>query len=200
MALINIETNFPQVQRELEKLRSDIANRATASALNKAIDQARVQMQRQIASEFNVSVGYVRERLRVRRAFASGRLQLSAQLAPTQKRNRSANIIAFVEGSVSLAQARKRAKDGTLRVLRVKIKRGQVRQVPGAFIGNKGRTVFKRDGKARLPISPVQTIDVEQMFNTKRINAAVLRYVRENLPRIFEREIRFFAGRAAGGR
>lgn len=195
MAFISIKTNFPQVERSLYALEEDIRRKATASALNKTVDQARVQMQRQIAGEFNVQVAYVRDRLKVRRAFASGQLQLSAELSAGGGKRRSANIIAFMEKSVSLAQARKRAKAGTLKVLRVTVKRGQTKQLPGAFIGNKGRTVFKREGKARLPIAPVQTIDVAQMFNTKRINAAVLRYVEANLPRIFEREAAFFTER-----
>jgi Prophage minor tail protein Z (GPZ) len=195
VAFLSITTNFPDVERSLRLLEEDIRRKAAASALNKTVDQARVQMQRQIASEFNVSVAYVRERLRVRKAFAAGQLTLSAELIGGDKRKRSANVIAFIENRVTLAEARRRAKGGTLRVLRVKVKRGQVRKLEGAFIANKGRTVFKRDGDKRLPISPVQTIDVGQMFNTKRINAAVLRYVDANLPRIFEREAAFFAGR-----
>jgi hypothetical protein len=43
----------------------------------------------------------------------------------------------------------------------------------GAFIGNKGRTVFQRTGNTRLPIKPVQVIGVGQMFNFKPINARV---------------------------
>lgn len=200
MTFLSIKTNFPDVERSLAALEDDIRRKATASALNKTVDQARVQMQRQIASEFNVQVSYVRERLRVRRAFASGQLQISAELNAGDGRKRSANIIAFVEKSVSLAQARKRAKSGTLNVLRVTVRRGKTIQLPGAFIGNKGRTVFKRDGDKRLPISPVQTIDVGQMFNTQRINTAVLRYVEANLPRIFEREAAFFTERFSRAR
>ena len=195
MVALSISTNFPDVERSLRLLEEDVRRKATPSALNKTVDQARVQMQRQIAAEFNVSVAYVRERLKVRRAFAAGQLVLSAELNAGDRKRRSANIIAFLENKVTLADARRRAKDGTLRVLRVKVKRGQTRKLPGAFIGNKGRTVFKRDGDKRLPISPVQTIDVGQMFNTTRINQAVLRYVEANLPRIFEREADYFAGR-----
>lgn len=207
MAFLSIKTNFPDVERSLRGLEEDIRRKATASALNKTVDQARVQMQRQIASEFNVSVAYVRERLKVRRAFAAGQLVLSAELDATRRgKGRSANIIAFVENKVTLADARRRAKDGTLRVLRVKVKRGQSKQLPGAFIANKGRTVFKREPGTKMKsreygkqhgeqIEPVQTIDVGQMFNTTRINQAVLRYVQANLRRIFEREAAFFAGR-----
>ena len=55
------------------------------------------------------------------------------------------------------------------------IKRGGgLKQIPGAFVGNKGRTIFRRTGKSRLPIEPVQVIGVAQMFNSKTINQRVM--------------------------
>jgi len=192
---LSISTNFPQVVKTMQKLQADVGRQALARAMNRTMDIAKTQMQRGIASEYNVSVSYVRERLRVRRAIASGRIELSAELIGGGGRKRSANIIAFVEKSVSLAQARKRAKDGSLRVLRVQVQRGKTKQLPGAFIGNKGRTVFRRTGKTRLPIVPVQTIDVAQMFNAKRINEVVLATINARLPDIFEREARYYLDR-----
>lgn len=192
---LRLTSDFPDLARKLNQMREDVGRKALASALNKAVNQARVQMQRGIVREFNVSTSYVRERLKVRKAFAAGRLALSAELKGGGKR-RSANIIAFVEKMVSLAQAAKRRKDNTLRVLRVKVRRGAVKPLRGAFIGNQGRTVFKRTGKEQLPIEPVRTIDVAQMFNTRRINAAVIAHIKRTLPQIFEREARFYLERA----
>jgi hypothetical protein len=192
---LSIRTDFAGIQRQLSVLREDVGRKALASALNKTVAQAKTQMQRAIAREYAVTVGYVRGRLRIRKAFAAGRLTLSAELAATSPKGRSANIIAFVEKSVSLAQARKRAKGGTLNVLRVRVKRGSYKPLPGAFIGNRGRTVFKRTGKTRLPIEPVRTIDVAQMFNTRRINSVVLQTIRAKLPGIFANEARFYVDR-----
>ena len=192
---LSIRTNFPAVTTAMATMREDIARQALARAMNRTLDQARTRMQREITSEFNVSAGYVRERLTVRRAFAGGRIEISAELIGGKGKKRAANIIAFVERSVTLAQARKRAKDGTLQVLRVKVKRGSTKPLPGAFIGNKGRTVFRRVGKKRLPIEPVQTIDVAQMFNTRRINEVVLATINARLPEIFEREAAFYLQR-----
>ena len=197
---ISIKTNFPEVQRQLAKLRQDIGQRALASTINKAIDIAKTQMTREIPAEFMVSAGYVRERLRIKRASASrGKVVLTAELAASNRKGRSANIIAFVEKSVTLAQARKRAKAGTQRQLFVKIKRKGPKKPLGplAFIGNKGRTVFKRSGKSRLPIQAVQTIDVTQMFNTKRINAKVVATLKARFADIFANEARFFVARSA---
>lgn len=193
---LTIKTNFAQVEAQLKRLQDDIGKRALASAVNKTIDQAKVQMQREIAAEFNVTSGFVRERLRVRRASAKGLTIEAALIGGRSDRRRSMNIIHFVEKSVSLAQARRRAKAGTLKTLHVKIKRkGGTKPLAGAFIGNKGRTVFEREGKDRLPIKPVQVIEVAQMFNTKRINRAVVDKILAKFPEIFAREARFYTQR-----
>ena len=169
---INIRTNFPDVAAALARLEQSIASQVLARALNKAVEQARTQMSRQIRSEFNLTAGYVRERLRIKRAFAKGgQFSLSAELIGGDGRRRSANVIAFnarqLPGGVSVV-----------------IRKGNRKTIKGSFIGNKGRTVFKRVGKARLPIQPVRTIDVAQMFNTRRINAAVVAAINGKFPEI----------------
>lgn len=204
MFKIDIRTNFPQVQRALAQLQADVGGRAQVSAVNKTIDFGRAEMTRQITAEFNVKAAYVRERLRVRRASAKqGRFSIEGSLiGGAANRRRSANIIAFVERKTTLAQARKRSKDGTLSQLYVKVKRtGPAKPLKGAFIGNSGRTVFRRTGETRLPIEPVQVIDVGQMFNTKRINTVVRQRMQRKYPEIFAREARFFVERFnRGGR
>ncbi len=193
----SIKTNFPEVQRKLNALQKDIAAQALASAVNKTLDRAKTAMVREIAAEFVVSQSYVRERLRIRRATRKGGVYaVEGALLGGRDKRRSANIIAFVEQSVTLAEAKRRIKAGIQNQLFVRIKRGAGKKpLKGAFIGNKGRTVFRREGKERLPIKPVQTIDVAQMFNTKRINAAVVKTMREVFPTIFDREARFFVQR-----
>lgn len=198
---LSIKTNFPAIEAQLDALEKDIALHATASAVNKILDQSKTAMVREITSEYEVKADYVRSRLSVRRATRkAGLLAIEGTLLGGSDKGRAANIIAFVERKVTLAEARKRAKAGTLGQLFVKIKRnGGRKPLKGAFIGNKGRTVFEREGKGRLPIKPVQTIDVPQMFNTKRINATVTRFMLEKFPTIFAREVRFFTDRFNGG-
>ncbi|MGK2897219.1 MAG: phage tail protein [Burkholderiaceae bacterium] len=194
---LTISTNFPKVQAALDRLQEDVRDRALASAINKTLDQAKTGMVREITAEFNVKAAYVRDRLRVRRAFARARFEIQGSLIGGKGgKGRSANIIAFVENKVTLAEGRRRAKAGTQNQLFVKIKRaGSKKPLKGAFIGNQGRTVFERVGKARLPIRPVQVIDVAQMFNTKRINAKVVQLMRDKFPDIFAREARFYTDR-----
>ena len=191
---LDIKSNFSAVQRRLDGLREDIRARVLASSLNKTMEQAKTAMGREIVAEYKVTSAYVRERLSIRRAsFRAGVFNVEATLVGGNNKNRSANLIRFIEGSTTLAQARKRAKAGTLDQLHFQIKRaGGKKTVRGAFIGNKGRTVFVRTGNARLPIKALSTIDVPSMFNQKRINARVVAMIKAKVPEIFERDAKYF--------
>lgn len=180
----NIKTNFPDVQRALTELRTEVASRATASALNKTVTQAKTAMSREIRAEFNLTAGKVNQSLRITRAVASGgRFNLSAALEAGSKRGRSFNLAAF--------SARQTARGVSFKIK----KAGPRKTIPGAFLINNGKTVMIRVGKQRLPIKALQTIDVAQMFNTKRINAKVLRFIEEKFPTIFANEAKFFTDR-----
>ena len=181
---IDIKTNFPEVQQLMAKLRQDIARQATARALNRTVEGARTDMSREIRREFAVTAGYVRQRLSIRRAGASGALRLTAELRGGDGKRRSANVIAF--------GARQTGKG-----VSVKIKRqGGRKVITNAFIANQGRTVFIRTGAKRLPITAVQTIDVPQMFNTDRIKRAVGAAIERKFPAIWAREAAYYLRRA----
>ena len=190
----SIKTNFPDVQRQLSALRDDVRSKVLASAMNKTVEQAKTQMIREITAEYNVTSTYVRDRLRIKRAsFKGGALGIEAALIGGDGKRRSANVIRFAEQVVTLAQARKRAKDGTLGQLRFKIRKsGGKRIIRGAFIGNQGRTVFIRTSDKRLPIKSVSTIDVPSMFNQKKINARVVAMIEAKFPELFARDAKFF--------
>lgn len=178
---IVVKHNFPEVQRALTELRKDIAERAAASAVNKTMAQAKTSMSKEIRSEFTVPAAKVNAALRVSKAsFRNGLYRIEATLESPAKRGRSLNVINF--------QARQ-----TSRGVSVKIKKGGPRKViRSAFIANQGRTVFERVGKSRLPIKAVQTIDIAQMFNTRRINARVVKFIETKFPAVFAHEASFF--------
>jgi len=213
---MSITTNFPEVARQLERMQKDIANKAVASALNKTVAQAQTAMSTEIRKEFNLTATEVRQSLSIIRARGSGKaFTLQATLQATSKRGRSLNLIRFTERSISFAQARKRMAAGeggkyALRrggvvtkalELRFKIKKkGAPVTIKGAFIANKGRTVFIREGKERLPIKALQTIDVPQMFNTRIIKRKVTVFMQTKFPAIFANEAKFFTDRFNAGR
>lgn len=194
MVTVSIKDNFPQVQAQLDQMMAGIREKAVASTINKVLDQGRTQMARSIAKEYAVTVSYARERLRIKRAFSKGKITVEGSLSGIGKR--STNVIRFMERSTTLAEGRRRAKAGTQSSVFVKVKRsGGKKEIKGAFIGNKGRTVFIREGKGRTPIKPVNVIDVPQMFNAKRINSVVLALMLERFPTVFAREARYFTQR-----
>jgi hypothetical protein len=198
---LTISTNFPAIQKQLDQMRSDIAEKATARAVNRTIEQAKTDMSREIRQEFVLSADEVRQQLRIRRAgFKGGRFTIEAALIGGRPKGRSLNLIRFVDQKVGKREAKRRQKaEGDRPQLRFQIKRAGGKQIiPGAFIGNKGRTVFIRQGNKRLPIKALRTIDVAQMFNTRRVNAAVVRKMREKFPVIFAREAAFYLRKFGG--
>lgn len=195
---ITIKHNFPQVMRQLDQLRSDVATKATASALNKTITQAKTAMSREIRDEFVLPAATVNQSLIISRASAKGgRFSMEASLSSiSQYGKRSLNLAHF--------QARETKKGVTF-----KIKRGGPRKlIPGSFHINNGNTVMVRvpgttmnrrakykGTKHAQQIKAMQTINVAQMFNTKRINARVIQMIETKFPAIFDNEARFFTDR-----
>jgi len=191
MITLDIRDNFPEVKRQLSEMGDSLGNKAMARALNATITQGRTEMARRISREYMLTSAQVKDRLEVTRA-KSNNLGLEAVLSASNKgKGRSMNLIAFVEKKVTLAEAKRRAKKGTLKQIQFQIKRkGGLKIIPGAFIGNHGRTVFIRVGKGRLPIKALSTIDVPQMFNAKRINEVVRQVMLDKFEVNFDREAR----------
>ena len=182
---LSLSHNFPQIERQLKQLREDIAKKATVRAINRTAEQGKTEMSRRIRQEFNVTTAKVREKLFLKKAIAGGRLTIQAVLESRDPRGRrrSINVINFAGRQVAKGVSVKVKKGGGRKVIR------------NAFVGNKGRTVFARQGKQRLPISPVQAIDIQQMFNTRRIKNAVIAKIKEVFPRVFQREVAFYTQR-----
>lgn len=189
--VINVRTNFPEVMAKLSQVSDEIGNRAMVRALNATITQGKTEMARDISKEFRISVGTAKDRLEVSRASSKGGVyKFEATLEATRKaKGRSMNVIAFV-GALP-----KRTKKGKMAQIKFQIKRqGGKKTITGAFVGNKGRTMFIREGKARLPIKAVSTIDIPQMFNTRRINEVVQKVMLDKFETNITRELRVVLG------
>lgn len=178
---IDIRHNFPDVIKKLDTLRDDIARQATSRALNTTIAQAKTSMSREIRQEFMITASKINQSLRINKANAyKGEVRMQASLESPAKRGRSLNVAAF---------GARQTKKG----VSIKIKRNGPRHlIPGAFMINDGKTVMIRVGPKRLPIKAIQTIDVGQMFNTKRINTKVQRFMFDKFPSLFDREVKYY--------
>lgn len=198
--VISIKTNFPEVARALDKLSDDIGNRAMVRAMNKTIDQGKTEMSRGISKEFRITVGEAKKRLDTVRASRNGReYRFQATLEAMKKvKGKGWNLRSFVTSFP------RRLKKGGMGQLKFQVKHaGGRKTIPGAFIGNDGRTVFIRQpgttmasrgkyagSKHAEQIVGLNTIDVPNMFNTKRINSAVRKVMLTKFKSNFDRELR----------
>lgn len=181
------------VKRELQRLRDGIAQgKATAMAINKVADKAQVEIRRAVTERYEIKPDLVRGSLSLRRASARrGSVEAVIDVfgSPT-KRGRSMNMQRFLAAIQAAGQAMKtrgaKATKKSLAALGKQIgfaitKGGGLKTIAGAFLANKGRTVFIRTGDKRLPIVPVQVIGVSQMFSSRRIHYRVLAKIKADL-------------------
>lgn len=201
MIQISLRNNFPDVKRKLQGLADDVANKVLGRAMNKSIDQGRTRMVKEISAEFRVTQSAVKQRLSVQHVMTrKGNVRMTVRLEARRagglhgNDERGMNLINFVIGGQP-----KRSKRGSMRQLSFQIKRtGGRKQIPGAFITTNKKTngtaVFIREGKSRYPIKTITTIDVAQMFNTRRINKAVVSSILDNFEKNFQRELRVILG------
>lgn len=196
MVTLSIKADFKDVKNRLDSLHTKLQGKVVSAALNKVGAKAKTEMTRAITSEFNIKADEVRSNLRLSRA-SRNLAKWVVVLDPfaASRRGRSFNLIRFLEKKVTLAEGRRRAKAGTQNQLQFQIKKnGRKVRVGGAFIATNrltgGTAVFRRTGDSRFPIEAVQTIDVKQMFNTRRINARVIETIRRELPIEFNRAIK----------
>lgn len=153
--------------------------------LNKVAAGALGKMSSAISEDYMITKKQASEKLRITKATATaGRFYMQATLySPTNGKRKGFNLIRFISGRRVIGGKGKPQ-------LKFKIKRGGgTVSIPGAFIGNAGRTVFIRTGKGRQPIKAVTTIDVPQMFNSRKVNNRVVEYIRERLPIVAQQEI-----------
>lgn len=195
MIRIDIRSNIQEQSKALLKLSQQLQDKAVVMALNKTIEKGKAEMVRAITAEYRVSSSEVRAQLSLRKAFARKmRFEAALSILSSSRKGRSLNLIHFLERKVSLATARRRGKAGTRNQLGFQIKKqGGTKQIGGAFVGNKGRTIFIREGKGRLPIKPLQTINVPQMFNARLVNQRVVKRIEAEFPIEFARAVRYLS-------
>lgn len=194
---------FDEVRRSLDKLSAQLQDKAAVMAINKVAQKTATKINREIRNVFGISAEAVRESISIMPARnAAGGVKAEVVIFGSRsKRGRSMNVIPFLEKSITMAEARRRNKAGTLAVrskltgklvpiLGFKFKiAGGVKRIEGAFIGNKGRTVFVRTGDKRLPIKPVQMIGVSGMFKSGSVRMKVMDNLEIELPIEVERAV-----------
>ena len=196
-------SGIKDVQANLDRLQRDIRDKAVTASLNKVAEKAQTEIDRAIRDEYAVRRDDVRASMRISKAQRNRMEAVISIFGSPSRQGRSMNMIRFL-GAVAGLKTRgatgvtKKQVTALGRQLGFKIKnRGGLKQIEGAFIGNKGRTVFMREGKERLPIKPVQVIGYGQMFNSRKISARVLARINRDLPIEVDRAIAAVIARQA---
>jgi hypothetical protein len=194
------------VQDRLRQVVSDLRPKVLGPAINKVAEKARAEINRAIPQEFAVKASEVRNAVSLRKA-RSGDIEARITVfGSTSRRGRSMNLIHFLAAVQQAGKAIKKrgvkASKADLsalnRQLGFLIKRaGGLKKIDGAFVGNDGRTIFRRIGKARLPIEPLQVIGFSQMFSSRRISERVLAKIKADLLIEVERSITRLLSRSA---
>lgn len=198
-----------KVQAELRRIQDEFKRgQAVGAALNKTAQMARAEVNRAIVQRYAIKADQVRNSVYLRGARAkSNQLEAVIEIfgSPTKK-GRSMNVARFLAAVQAAGRARKtrgsKANKKALAALGAQLgfqflKGGGLKQISGAFIGNKGRTVFRRVGPGRTPIEPVQMIGVSQMFNERGIRARVMAKIEADLPVQVRRAVEMILARSA---
>lgn len=190
--------NLENVKTSLEQQAKSVRDKAIGPALNKVAEKAVAEINRAIPQEYAVKAAEVRNAVSVQKA-RKGSMSATIQIfGSARKRGRSLNLIHFLAAVQAAGRAVKtrgartsrREMDRLNGQLGFLIKRaGGLKKIEGAFVGNRGRTIFRRTGQARLPIEPLQVIGFGQMFNSRRINSRVLAKINADLPIEIDRAI-----------
>lgn len=204
MITVKVE-GLDSVRRKLESMQRDMRAKVLQPAINKVAEKARAEINRVIPQEFNVKASEVRNAIEIRKA-RSGKIEAVISIFGSKsKRGRSMNLIHFLAAVQAAGQAIKvrggKGRKSELAALQKQLgflikKGGGLKKIQGAFIGNKGRTIFIREGRERLPIKPLQVIGFSQMFNTKRISKRVMDKINHDLPIEVDRAIKLMLERA----
>ena len=193
---LTVQYDTTAVQAILARLPEDLRDKGAQLAVNRTAAKAKTEMRRQIIAVYNLKSAEVGGALNTTPASLKKGI-VSAALFPASlfgsKKGRAMNVIHFVSVLNNGFKTRgSKAKKGDISALGNQLgfqfkKTGGIKKIPAPkgksfpFIGNKGRTVFRRTGQpsAKNPkiegIEPVQVIGLPQMFNTRALNEAVLK-------------------------
>ena len=186
MIKINIR-GIDEVKRKLAAMPREVRDKAIRPALNKVAAKAQAEIARTIPEEFAVKAAEVRSAISLRQARGDDLQAVIDVFGSARRKGRSLNLVHFLAAINKMKTRGSKAKAGELKKLEQQLgflikKGGGLKGIEGAFLGNKGRTVFQRVGNGRLPIKPVQVIGYSQMFNSRKINGRVMDKVRRELP------------------
>lgn len=187
----------------LDGIRRDLHPKVIQPAINKVAEKAKAEINRAIPQEYAVKASEVRSAVSLYRA-RTGRLEARIDIfGSASKKGRSMNMIHFLQTVVQAGQQIKlrgaKGKRADLAKLEQQLgflikKGGGLKKIEGAFVGNKGRTIFRRVPGKQMDsrsgnltkhsqyIEPLQVIGFSQMFKSRKIERRVMDKIASELP------------------
>lgn len=173
---VQIVFDDKKLKRFLDDVHNAAVKKALPSTLNRTIAKLRTRVKRRISQKTGVPQKQINDLIRVGKA-SPVRLQASLSI-----RSRTPNAIRF--------GARETKKHLTVRTFKKR------QNIKTGFIGNKGRTAFRRqEGAKRLPIRPVFGPNVARAFGARKNMKTYQRYARIVLSKEFDARYQYFAQR-----
>jgi hypothetical protein len=169
---VSVKVDVDRALKALDAIPRNV-DRAAATALNRVGTTAHAVAAREISQVTGLKVSEVKRYVPLAKA---DRNTLTATLSAKPW---APNLIHF-----SARQTRRGVSANAWRKRKV---------YKGTFIANKGRTVFKRVGKLRLPIEPVHGPSVPREFVKQHTLDAIRKTVGERFPIEFERALKALA-------
>lgn len=173
---INVKADVQRALRQLGNERAAVI-KAAARALTRTADQVRGAAVKEIARETGLKQKDVRVALKRVRAKPTN---LIAAVIAT---GRAVNLIRFTRQTRAQAQ---RAGGVIANAW------GKKRLYRSTFIGNVGRTVFRRTGAGRLPITAVHGPSIPREMAREKVSKFLRQVVRTRWPINFAADLRFF--------
>lgn len=190
------------VKKALAGLTGQESDKAMQMAINKTATKGRAEINRAVLEKYAIKANEVRNSVEVRQAYKKQRVAVAeiSVFGSPSRRGRSMNLIHFLATLGGMKTRGSRASRKEIKTLGEQMgfritKAGGMKKIEGAFIGNKGRTIFRRIGKERKPIDAMRVIGVSQMFNSRALRGRVMAKISDDFEAELGRAVAAIVGR-----
>lgn len=169
---MKIQFDLKAARRLVSREAKKAIDAAGVRSINEVVRMASTKEVRELSQEVGSAQKGIRAKMRILKATRS------KMVATLVGRGETPNLIRFDAKKTKAGVSAKVWAGGRRRTFR------------GAFIGNQGRTVFRRTGQGR-GIEPVHGPSVGRAWARKKVDQRVNKTVEENWPRIFTRNYKY---------
>lgn len=175
---VDIRSNLKEVARGLPKLRSDLLDKATVKALNRAATSVRSEASKEIRKEYNIKATVAKGQITIIRATA---LKLTATVKASGKRIPLSEFGARWNRNMPGTSVKVKTK-GPRKI----VKHAWMMPTPSGKMG-----VFRRVGKNRYPVEFLLSVGIAQAFASKAVSEKLVEIAQDRFEVVLGQEIKF---------